>query len=107
MAKPSSEQFIESFISSRVGDRNKRSGDLMGKLHLQTMLLDPPVKHPRPSHRNQPRRLSAREKKRLKLHELPRDQQQYEDFLPLHALWLGYMEDLLQLTSTASSAANK
>ncbi|TPX09056.1 uncharacterized protein E0L32_001682 [Thyridium curvatum] len=42
-----------------------------------------------------PKPLSARQRKRLALYELPRDQQRYALFEPLHRLWLGYVRELL------------
>lgn len=87
---------MESFIDQEVGER-KTQDNLMGKLRLQVVLLDPPHRHPKTPGSRKPQRLSSREKKRLKLHQIPREGHCYEDFLPLHELWLGYMEELLQL----------
>ena len=71
---------------------------LLGQLRVQTMLLDPPYKAPKvvQSHRP-PKRLSAKKKRKLKLHEVPKEKQVYELYVPLHELWLKYMEDVLQV----------
>nr|XP_054773145.1 ribonuclease P protein subunit p29-like [Lytechinus pictus] len=39
------------------------------------------------------KRLSYREKQKLKLFDIPEDQQRYELFEPLHQLWLDYMRE--------------
>lgn len=92
----SSERFVEGFLSSCVEEK-RVSGGLMTQLRVQTMLLDPAYKAPRavPSHRP-PRRLSSKKKKELKLHSIPHKEQKYELYLPLHELWVSYIEELLQ-----------
>ncbi len=115
MPKSSSEQFVESFLSQAVGE--SKSQEALGKLRFQTMLLDPPHKAPKLSSSSahpRPHKLTTREKRKLRLHDIPHEQQRYEDFTPLHQLWLGYMEDLLQLKTTptcpspsSSSSAKK
>ncbi len=96
MPRSSEQEFLRSFIERQVGDA-KAHDVLLDKLRVQTMLLDPAHKHPKPPGPNRSHRLSTREKRRLKLHEIPPEQQRYEDFLTLHHLWLGYMEEVLQL----------
>lgn len=98
--RSSAPDFVKSFLEHQVGS-SKSHETLLDKLRYQTVLLDPSHKHPKPSQPSRPRRLSSREKKKLKLHEIPPEQQNYEDFLPLHHLWLGYMEEVLQLKTDA------
>ena len=87
---------MKSFLERKVGDPKSHDA-LLEKIRLQTMLLDPPHKHPKPPRQHKPRRLTTREKKRLNLHTIPQEQQCYVKFLPLHELWLGYMAEVLQL----------
>ena len=70
----------------------------MGQLRLQTMLLNPVYKAPKmaTSHR-QVKKLTARQKREMKVHDIHKEKQDYSVYLPLHELWLGYMNDLLQL----------
>jgi ribonuclease P protein subunit POP4 len=42
-----------------------------------------------------PRPLSAREKRALGIHEIPKEQQKWDIFLPLHRLWIGYVKEVL------------
>lgn len=42
-----------------------------------------------------PKPLSAKERRRRGLYEVPREGQKYETFLPLHNLWLGYVREIL------------
>jgi ribonuclease P protein subunit POP4 len=45
--------------------------------------------------KQKPRPLSAAEKRRLCLNEIPKEQQKYAIYEPLHNLWLGYMREVL------------
>ena len=91
------EKFIEAFLSSRVDARKTKEG-LLGQLRLQTMLLNPPYKSPKMAAPHRPiKKLTARQKREMKVHDIPKEKQEYSLYLPLHELWLGYMTDLLQL----------
>lgn len=45
--------------------------------------------------KQRPKPLSARERRRLGLYDIPRDQARYALFEPLSALWLGYIREVL------------
>jgi ribonuclease P protein subunit POP4 len=45
--------------------------------------------------KQKPRPLSAAEKRKLCLNEIPKEQQKYVIYEPLHNLWLGYMREIL------------
>lgn len=45
-----------------------------------------------------PRPLSAAQKRKLALHEIPKSQQKYAIYEPLHNLWAGYIRDILNLS---------
>ncbi|KAF1924288.1 RNase P/MRP, p29 subunit [Didymella exigua CBS 183.55] len=51
-----------------------------------------------------PRPLSAAQKRRLGLNEIPKEQQKYAIYVPLHELWLGYMREILGLTGAQRGA---
>lgn len=42
-----------------------------------------------------PKPLSAQQRRRLGLYDVPREGQRYATFLPLHSLWLGYVREIL------------
>lgn len=42
-----------------------------------------------------PKPLSAKQRRRLGLHDIPREGQKYATFVPLHNLWLGYVREIL------------
>lgn len=42
-----------------------------------------------------PKPLSAKQRRRLGLYDVPREGQKYATFLPLHSLWLGYIREIL------------
>ena len=45
-----------------------------------------------------PRPLSASQKRKLALHEIPKAQQKYSIYEPLHRLWAGYIRSLLNIS---------
>ncbi|KAH7398441.1 ribonuclease-like protein P complex subunit Pop4 [Pyrenochaeta sp. MPI-SDFR-AT-0127] len=47
--------------------------------------------------KNKPRPLSAAQRRKLCLNEIPKEQQKYGIYEPLHGLWLGYMREVLGL----------
>ncbi|OAL04156.1 RNase P/MRP, p29 subunit [Phaeosphaeriaceae sp. SRC1lsM3a] len=51
----------------------------------------------RKHNKQKPRPLSAAEKRKLCLNEIPKEQQKYAIYEPLHDLWLGYMREVLGL----------
>jgi ribonuclease P protein subunit POP4 len=44
-----------------------------------------------------PKPLSAKQKRVLQIYTIPKDQQKYEIYIPLHQLWCGYMREVLGL----------
>lgn len=42
-----------------------------------------------------PKPLSAKQRRKLGLHDIPREGQKYATFIPLHNLWLGYIREIL------------
>ncbi|KAF4816260.1 Ribonuclease P protein subunit p29 [Colletotrichum siamense] len=80
----------------------------------------PPPSNPRSARRKareeakrkqklKPKPLSARDRRRRGLHDVPRDGQKYAVFEPLHRLWLGYIEEILgpEVYGGGSGAAAK
>ncbi|KAH8728746.1 Rof/RNase P-like protein [Phaeosphaeriaceae sp. PMI808] len=51
----------------------------------------------RKSSKQKPRPLSAAQKRQLCLNEIPKEQQKYAIYEPLHNLWVGYMREVLGL----------
>jgi ribonuclease P protein subunit POP4 len=47
--------------------------------------------------KQKPRPLSAAQRRKLCLNEIPKEQQKYAIYEPLHNLWLGYMREVLGL----------
>lgn len=46
---------------------------------------------------NKPRPLSAKQKRALCVYEIPKSQQKYSLYVPLHRMWVSYMQDILGL----------
>lgn len=53
-----------------------------------------------------PRPLSAAQKRKLNLTEIPKAQQKYSIYEPLHSLWVGYIRDILGLSDANANAKN-
>lgn len=47
--------------------------------------------------RQKPKPLSAKEKRMLGIYDIPKEDQKYEVFVPLHQLWVGYMWEILDI----------
>lgn len=50
-----------------------------------------------------PKPLSAKQKRALQIYKIPKEQQKYELYVPLHTLWCGYMREILNLDEPNSS----
>lgn len=70
-------------------------------------------KKERARRRQKPKPLSAKEKRVLGVYDIPKEQQKYEIYVPLHKMWVGYMWEILGLREaegsyvTAQSAGGK
>ena len=53
-----------------------------------------------------PRPLSAAQKRKLGLNEIPKSQQKYAIYEPLHNLWVGYMREILGLQSAGNGSGS-
>jgi ribonuclease P protein subunit POP4 len=51
--------------------------------------------------KQKPRPLSAAQRRKLCLNEIPKEQQKYAIYEPLHNLWLGYMREVLGVNDAA------
>ena len=51
-----------------------------------------------------PKPLSARQKRRLCLYEIPKSEQKYSIYEGLHRLWVGYVQEILGLTDNSGGA---
>ncbi|XP_065827532.1 ribonuclease P protein subunit p29-like [Oscarella lobularis] len=98
--------FVSAFVDSHV-HRNKRRS--VHALETKRLLLFDPRKRDRRKRGEEGsakrtscayRPLSSREKKRRKTNDaFLRECTRYDDFVPLHKLWLQYMKDLLEIRS--------
>jgi len=97
--KSSAEGAIRSYIVDTAGSRklNKKE-DFMSTLPFHQISMEGQYRPPRqPSSHKLSKKLSNRTKKKLELFQVPSGGYKYEDFLPLHELWMGYMKDILQV----------
>eukprot|EP00731_Ephydatia_muelleri_P026898 Em0018g998a len=97
-----SDEFVETFLKNVIGSKPLEQG-LLEKLRLQSVLLDPAYKtHKAKETTRLHKRLSAKKKREMKLYEIPKAQQSYDQYLPLHNLWKDYVTDLLQPSKTSN-----
>lgn len=97
VSRAAAEEEVELLIKEHV---HENKYDVIKDLFRRRVMLNPHYKHPKqpPAH-TFPKRLSNKAKKKLGLLRIPSGEHSYSDFLPLHELWLGYMEQLLQIRS--------
>ena len=55
---------------------------------------------------NKPKPLSAKKKRALCIYEIPKEQQKYAIYEPLHKMWCGYMREILGLTDNKRAWVN-
>ena len=92
---------VRSYIVETAGERglNKKE-DFLSTLQFHTVFMEKPFKRPKqPPPSALSKRLSNKAKKKLGLFFVPSGVYKYEAFLPLHELWMGYMNDLLEIKS--------
>ncbi|XP_055350524.1 ribonuclease P protein subunit p29-like [Paramacrobiotus metropolitanus] len=70
------------------------------------LLLDPKRKSKKSKKPRPPQGLTHKERKELKVFDIPKEQQKFSIFEPLHALWCGYMEEAFRLSHLQSSGVN-
>jgi len=73
-----------------IDDELKKTASLQ-----KTRLAKSKIKKPQPKRRTSKKYLTARERRSLGLNRLPREGISYDDMRPLHALWKGYITDLV------------
>ncbi|SPO03237.1 related to ribonuclease P protein subunit p29 [Cephalotrichum gorgonifer] len=105
----SSTQPITQGLLARAHSPDSASRIFTEKIQYRPLLLrpsSPPPTNARDARRKarqaekqkskqKPKPLSARERRRLGLYDVPRDQAKYALFEPLHDLWLGYIREVL------------
>ncbi|KAK4097843.1 putative rRNA and tRNA processing protein [Parathielavia hyrcaniae] len=110
-ARPKKDQPIAAVLLSRAHEPDEASKILTEKIQQRPLLLtrsSPPPSDARAARRRaqekkkqqrrkalKPKPLSASERRRLGLYDVPRRGQRYALFEPLHRLWLGYVREIL------------
>ena len=71
----SADDYVSSFLKTRISRKEVEKG-VVDQLKVQMMWLEAPGKMPRVVHQKHPRkRLSSRQKKSLKLYQIPKEHQ--------------------------------
>lgn len=89
---------LKKFLETKLphGDRKEVDGEFKKVLVLAAQKNK--NKKGKPSRRSR-QYLTAKERRSLGLYRLPKKGLKYSSFLPLHSLWTGYMDELLDLDS--------
>jgi ribonuclease P protein subunit POP4 len=109
--RPKKEQPIAAVLLSRAHEPDEATRILTEKIQQRPLFLtpsSPPPSDARAARRRaqerkrqqrkkalKPKPLTASERRRLGLYDVPRDRQKYTLFEPLHELWLGYIREIL------------
>ncbi|KAL1923744.1 uncharacterized protein VTP21DRAFT_8724 [Calcarisporiella thermophila] len=96
---PLTRTFAPSFVKSQVPSQMGQDKHYYDKVHNKTVMLDNPLKSASETkQRNKNKRLlaqmSAKERRKTKIYEIPKEARNYDLFVPLHELWKGYVEEL-------------
>lgn len=94
----SARSFVKSFLG-RVVQQNKE--DLDSKLRCDPVILDRLNKH-KSNKKPKRKEMSLKEKRSRGIYKISSKNQRYEMYLPLHELWTGYMQEMLNLTSESN-----
>jgi len=94
--KPLTDGFLEHFLSSKVAENKKKEiGDNLNSYSPFNTTDDKRV-FKRKLYNTKSKKLTAKEKRALKIYDIPKDQK-FSNFFSLHALWEQYMITLLEL----------
>ncbi|OZJ02847.1 hypothetical protein BZG36_03223 [Bifiguratus adelaidae] len=95
---PVTKAFVPNFVTSLIPSEGQPQRTYDTKVKGKVLSLDNPTKptgKDKSRRTHQRKKLTAKEKRELKIYDFPQESRKYEIFLPLHQLWLGYMEELL------------
>ncbi|XP_078368475.1 ribonuclease P protein subunit p29-like [Oculina patagonica] len=97
----SATSYVYSFTTRVVQNNTDQLGS---KMQCDPVMLDRLNKHKNKSNKKPKRKeMSAREKRRRGIFKISPKNQRYDMYLPLHELWKGYMQEMLNLTSGNSN----
>ncbi|KAK9703878.1 RNase P/RNase MRP complex subunit, variant 2 [Basidiobolus ranarum] len=90
-------KFTPGFVTNTVNNRFDQTKIYDSKIKGKVLLLDNLAKGGQQKSRGKQKKrlgLTSKEKKESKVYDLPPECQKYSLFVPLHKLWLQYMEEL-------------
>jgi len=110
---PVTQAFVPGFIADQVSHNYDAKQTYTTKVKAKVLMLDNPLKEAAGKKERQKRkrrgtkRMTAREKRERRVYEVPADCHNYSLFIPLHELWLQYMEELFGQSSNSTVHAQK
>lgn len=93
-------KFVPNFVMGSIESTSKDPAKIYtAKVKDKVMLLDNPLKSSeekkkRTILKKKVKTMSAKEKRQTRIYEIPKECHKYELFVPLHELWLQYIEEL-------------
>ncbi|XP_061197888.1 ribonuclease P protein subunit p29-like [Saccostrea echinata] len=96
------DDFVSNFLKANLPRKRLRKGELENIEHFRQNL-----DNKRPKKKSFPvskkKSLTSRERRKLKLFDLPKEGQKFETYLPMHELWKDYMRQTLGLADKSKS----
>jgi ribonuclease P protein subunit POP4 len=100
------EEVVDEYVSLHVSQQEKKDKKERIRLQLsrKALILDNvEVKRAGKAREKKLKKrvgnaLGSKEKRKMKLYEIPEEAREYRLYIPLHELWLKYMDELLQLS---------
>ncbi|KAF9160563.1 RNase P/RNase MRP complex subunit [Actinomortierella ambigua] len=95
--------FVRKYVGEAVVQGYDKEGTFNTKVKNKVFLLDNPAKDTNAAKEKvkekkkrdrKAKALNAREKRNLKVYDIPQDARQYIKYLPLHELWKSYMNEI-------------
>ncbi|XP_022342004.2 ribonuclease P protein subunit p29-like isoform X2 [Crassostrea virginica] len=91
------DDFVTNFLISTLPEKRIRQGELENLEYFKQNLDNKRTRKRTPKIFNR-KSLTSRERRKLKLFDIPKEGHKFETYLPMHELWKEYMRETLGLT---------
>lgn len=93
-------QLIKETIETSVSDIRSPQTAYQDRVHGRHLMLTNPFRDDKKQkrktrHKTKRKALTARQKRQMKIYQIPKECQRYELFLPLHQMWSSYINKLM------------
>uniref|UniRef100_A0A8W8JXY5 Ribonuclease P protein subunit p29 n=1 Tax=Magallana gigas TaxID=29159 RepID=A0A8W8JXY5_MAGGI len=91
------DDFVANFLKATLPEKRLRKGEIENLEYFKQNLDNKPIKK-RKLKESKRKSLTSRERRKLKLFDIPKEGHKFETYLPMHDLWKEYMKQTLGLT---------